>query len=38
MNGVTGAVSGQYPKSPWKIALLVLVVIVVIVILASLQR
>jgi len=38
MNGVTGAVSGQYPKSPWKIALLVVVVIVVIVILASLQR
>ena len=38
MNGVTGAVSGQYPKSPWKIALLVVAVIVVIVILASLQR
>jgi predicted RNA-binding Zn-ribbon protein involved in translation (DUF1610 family) len=38
MNGVTGALSGQYPKSPWKIALLVLVVIVVIVVLASLQK
>ncbi|HET9670039.1 MAG TPA: zinc ribbon domain-containing protein [Casimicrobiaceae bacterium] len=38
MNGVTGAVSGQYPKSPWKIALLVLAVIVVVVVLASLQR
>ena len=23
MNGVTGAVRGEYPKSPWKIALLV---------------
>jgi predicted RNA-binding Zn-ribbon protein involved in translation (DUF1610 family) len=38
MNGVTGAMSGQYPKSPWKIALLVLAVIVVIVVLASLQK
>ena len=24
MNGVTGAIRGEYPKSPWKIALLVL--------------
>ena len=23
MNGVTGAIRGEYPKSPWKIALLV---------------
>jgi len=28
MNGVTGAVSGEYPKSPWKIALLVLALVV----------
>ena len=28
-NGVTGAVAGEYPKSPWKIALIVLVVIVI---------
>ena len=35
MNGVTGAVSGQYPKSPWKIALLVLVAIVIVM---SLQK
>lgn len=32
MNGVTGAIRGQYPKSPWKIALLVLAIIVVVVI------
>ncbi len=35
MNGVTGAVAGEYPKSPWKIALLVLVAIVVIVLVMS---
>ena len=29
-NGVTGAIQGEYPKSPWKIALIVLVVIVII--------
>jgi predicted RNA-binding Zn-ribbon protein involved in translation (DUF1610 family) len=38
MNGVTGAVAGQYPKSPWKIALIVLVVIVVVLIVLSNQR
>jgi hypothetical protein len=32
MNGVTGAVSGEYPKSPWKIALLVLAIVIVVVI------
>jgi hypothetical protein len=37
MNGVTGAIRGQYPKSPWKIALLVLAIIVVFVVVASLQ-
>jgi len=31
-NGVTGAIQGEYPKSPWKVALLVLVLIVVVVI------
>ena len=31
MNGVTGAIRGEYPKSPWKVALLVLVVIIVVV-------
>jgi hypothetical protein len=37
MNGVTGAIRGQYPKSPWKVAFLILVVIVALVVLASLQ-
>ena len=36
MNGVTGAIRGEYPKSPWKIALLVLVVFIVVVIAFSL--
>jgi predicted RNA-binding Zn-ribbon protein involved in translation (DUF1610 family) len=36
MNGVTGAVRGEYPKSPWKIALLVLGIIVLLVIFLSL--
>ena len=36
MNGVSGAVSGQYPKSPWKIALLVLAIVIVVVIVMSL--
>jgi ribosomal protein S27E len=35
-NGVTGAIQGEYPKSPWKIALLVLVVIVGVMIAMSL--
>ena len=37
MNGVTGAIRGEYPKSPWKIALLVLAVIVLVIIVISLQ-
>jgi hypothetical protein len=36
MNGVTGAVAGEYPKSPWKVALLVLAVFVAILIVMSL--
>jgi len=28
MNGVTGAIGGEYPKSPWKIAFLVLAIFV----------
>jgi predicted RNA-binding Zn-ribbon protein involved in translation (DUF1610 family) len=36
MNGVTGVVRGEYPKSPWKVALLVLVVLIVVVIALSL--
>jgi hypothetical protein len=31
INGVTGTVAGEYPKSPWKIALIVLGIIVLVV-------
>ena len=35
INGVTGAIQGEYPKSPWKVALLVLAIFVVVVIVMS---
>ena len=35
MNGVTAAIEGEYPKSPWKIALLVLAILVAVVIVMS---
>jgi len=35
-NGVTGAIEGEYPKSGWKIALIVLVLFIVVVIVFSL--
>ncbi len=35
MNGVTGAIDGEYPKSPWKIALLVLAILIAVVIVMS---
>ncbi len=35
LNGVTGVVRGEYPKSPWKIALLVLAIFIVVVIALS---
>lgn len=35
LNGVTGAIAGEYPKSPWKVALLVLAIIIGIVIVMS---
>jgi hypothetical protein len=38
MNGVSGVVEGEYPKSPWKVAALVLAVIVLIVIVMSLSQ
>jgi hypothetical protein len=39
MNGVTGALSGEYPKSPWKVAALVLgALLLVIVFLSLMQR
>lgn len=36
-NGVTGVICGQYPKSPWKIALLVLAAVVFIIVLLALN-
>jgi hypothetical protein len=38
VNGVTGRVAGEYPKSAWKIALLVLIALVVLVALVLLQE
>ncbi|MEO5764552.1 MAG: zinc ribbon domain-containing protein [Casimicrobiaceae bacterium] len=35
MNGVTGAIAGEYPKSAWKIALLVLAVVIAVVFFVS---
>ena len=35
MNGVTGIIKGEYPKSPWKIALIVLAIFIVVVIVLS---
>jgi hypothetical protein len=35
MNGVTGAIAGEYPKSPWKIALLVVALFIIVVIAMS---
>jgi len=35
MNGATGAIRGEYPKSPWKVALLIVVLFIVIVIVLS---
>jgi hypothetical protein len=38
VNGVTARMAGQYPKSPWKIALLVLLAIVVLLIILMLAQ
>jgi hypothetical protein len=37
VNGYTGRMAGQYPKSPWKIALLVLLALIVVLIFLWLQ-
>jgi len=37
INGATGAIAGEYPKSPWKIAFLVLAAIVVVLVVLSTQ-
>lgn len=34
-NGVTGTIQGEYPKSPWKIAALVLVLLIVVIVVLS---
>ena len=38
MNGVTGALHGEYPKSPWKVAALVLAAVVLVVVFMSLTQ
>jgi hypothetical protein len=38
VNGYTGQIAGDYPKSPWKIALIVLVVLIVVVMVVMLQE
>ena len=37
INGVTGTVAGEYPKSAWKIALIVLAVIVLVIVFGALS-
>jgi hypothetical protein len=37
VNGNTGRIAGQYPKSPWKVALLVIGVIILIIIILLAQ-
>jgi len=37
INGVTGKIDGEYPKSPWKIAVLVLTILVFLAVMASLS-
>jgi len=37
MNGVTGRIAGEYPKSPWKIGALVLAILVFLVVMASIS-
>ena len=38
VNGVTGRMAGDYPKSPWKIALLVLAAIIIFLIIVMLGQ
>ena len=38
VNGFTGQMAGDYPKSPWKIAALVLVILIVVLIVLSMQE
>ena len=38
VNGYTGAMAGEYPKSPWKIALLVLIALIVVLVIVLSQE
>ena len=38
VNGYTGSIAGEYPKSAWKIALLVLAVLIVVLFVLSVQE
>ena len=38
MNGVTGALEGEYPKSPWKVAALVLAALILVIVVLSLAQ
>jgi hypothetical protein len=38
VNGYTGKMAGEYPKSPWKIAVLVLLAMIVVLILLMMQE
>ena len=38
MNGVTGALEGEYPKSPWKVAALVLAALILLIVFLSLAQ
>ena len=38
MNGVTGALQGEYPKSPWKVAALVLGALLLVIVFLSLTQ
>ena len=38
VNGYTGKMAGEYPKSPWKIALLVLVILIVVMFVLMVQE
>jgi hypothetical protein len=37
MNGITAVIRGEYPKSPWKIAALVVVIFIIVVIVLSMS-
>jgi len=38
VNGYTGAMAGEYPKSPWKIALLIIAIAIVVAFVVMMQE